>query len=71
MSVTTAVRLAMKTGDAQEWVDLSTGARGIVVVGAAQNIGEKSCRDLSILTRKDGQPETVEQKRNCEPAIAA
>ncbi|MES3045252.1 hypothetical protein [Sphingomonas faeni] len=71
VSVTTAVRLAMKTGDAQEWGDLSTGARGIVVVGAAQNIGEKSCRDLSILTRKDGQPETVEQKRNCEPAIAA
>lgn len=67
-NVAKAVRLAMATGEAQEWGDLATGAHGFVVAGAAEDTGRGQCRNLSILTRRDGEPDTVKPQRICEPA---
>ena len=67
-SVAKAVQLAMAIGEAQEWGDLATGAHGFVVAGAAEDTVRGQCRNLSILTRREGEPDTVKPQRICEPA---
>ncbi len=69
--VAKAVQLAMATGEVQEWGDLATGAHGFVVAGTAEDTGRGQCRNLSILTRRDGEPDTVKPQRICEPASAS
>ena len=62
-NVSTALRRAFATNDAQSWATGS--ASGIVVVGATQIEGGRTCRDVAILTRA-AEGDSTANNRYCQ-----
>ncbi|WP_308815728.1 hypothetical protein [Sphingomonas sp. GV3] len=58
-----AVRIALLSGDMQEWQDAS-GVRGFVVAGPLEEDDGGRCRALAMLTRSTSG-DNVEQRREC------
>lgn len=57
----TAVAAALRTGSLQQWSREEGDERGFVVAGPIA----EGCRDLSILTRRVGDDDRVEKRREC------
>lgn len=59
-----AVDAAIRSGRMRSWVDADEGVQGFVVVGDAETENGRTCRDLSILIKGDGESK-VSRDRRC------
>ena len=60
-----AVAAALASGQLQSWQDTAHARRGFVVVGTPEGDADRSCRDLTILVRKDGGENDITRRRMC------
>ena len=64
-----AVAAALSSGQFQTWQDPAHARRGFVVVGASEKNGDRTCRDLTILVRQDGEANTITRQRRCRDGV--
>lgn len=64
-----AVAAALSSGQFQSWQDAAHARRGFVVVGASERDGDRTCRDLTILVRQDGEGNNIIRQRKCKDGI--
>lgn len=60
-----AVAAALASGQFQSWQDAAHARRGFVVVGTPEGDADRSCRDLTILVRRDGGENDVTRRHMC------
>jgi hypothetical protein len=60
-----AVAAALASGQFQSWQDAAHARRGFVVVSTPERGADRSCRDLTILVRRDGGENDITRRHMC------
>ena len=68
-AVRDALARAFRSGETESWAD--NGVDGFVVVGAAEAVGGKTCRDIAVLARDGGFEGTTASGRKCLTSAGA